>query len=326
VGGRWSVPGEVARWREAQGSAGYVSSVVGGRVEVVVTERAGQVLAEPSGSVAESSEMVWQEGGVPGRLEGEGHLPAGYVLESLKPVPGLQSTVAGILAAPDGARWREWYRRPLVGARPVAFDQHQGKNWLEREHDELNERNAALDVLESFTSPAARAARFERSVVYQDSVRLESHNRPGLAGTRELFARLDLKTRLGGARVVARDEAHRFGGRRFGEVERGTDAERGWGVKGKFNFGMMWPKEHVEALFGFDLNLAVMYSRAQGASLGSAAKDVAGQEWAERGYLVSFDATYEVHTATGGAWQDNSTLFHRGPAVEGCGEGVGAGQ
>ncbi|MBC9726008.1 hypothetical protein [Streptomyces sp. TRM68367] len=311
VGGRWSAPGEVVRWRDADGTAGYTSSSVSGRVEVAVPERAGVVLAEPS---EQSSATVWQDGAAPRPEQGEVQLPAGFELESLKPVPGLQSTVAAMLSAPGGTAWQEWYRRPLVGARPVAFDEHQGKNWLERERDQLNERNAALDALESFTSPAARAARFERAVLYYDSVRLKSHNRPGLVGTRELFARLELSTRLGQPRVVARDDEHRFGGTRFGKAEWETDAQKGWGVKGKLAGGIMVP--HGDTYLGPDLYVGLLYSRAKGASTANAGQDVATEGWRERGYLVSFDATYDVHTATGRSWQDISTLIHEGPVVE----------
>jgi hypothetical protein len=316
VGGRWSVPGEVAYWEYADSARGYTASSVAGRVEVAVPERAGVVLAELSGPSERSSATVWEDGASPRSGESEVQLPAGFELESLKPLPDLQSTVATMLAAPDGARWREWYRRPLVGARPVAFDQHQGKNWLERKRDELNERNAALDALESFTSPAARAARFERAVLYYDSVRLKSHNRPGLAGTRELFARLDLSTRLGQPRVLARDDEHRFGGTRFAKTEWETDAQKGWGVKGKLAGGIMAPASDLDTYFGAELDLGLLYSRVKGASTANAAKDVATEGWRERGYLVSFDATHEVHTVTGRAWQDISTLIHQAPVVE----------
>ncbi|MGW2520808.1 hypothetical protein ACWC09_28075 [Streptomyces sp. NPDC001617] len=314
VGGRWAVPGEVARWREADGSEGYSASVVPGRVEVVVPERGAVALADPSDSAGEASAVAWQEGPAP--ADESRYLPAGFTLEALKPVPKLQSTMAEMLAAPGGTKWRELYRRPLLGAAPVPFDQHQGRNWFERVPDELNERNASLDVLESFTSPEARMAGFERAVGLKDTVRLKSHNRAGLAGTRELFARLDLAARLTGVRVLARDDARRFGGTRFGATERGTEALRGWGVRAKLGGGIMAVIRHVVGYFGPDLDTAAMYSRVQGVSAVDAAKDVSAEEWVERGYLVSFDATYEVHTATGRAWQDISTLLHRGTAQE----------
>ncbi|MGW2716911.1 hypothetical protein [Streptomyces sp. NPDC001492] len=316
VGGRWSAPGEVARWREADAAAGYVAATIPGRAEVAVPERTVVPLAEPTQAPAEPSAPLWREGGTPRPVQREGHLPAGYRLDSLKPVPGLQSTVAGMLSAPSGTSWRELYRRPLLGSAPAAFDQHQGKNWLERTPDEINERNAALDVLENFTGPAARMAGFERTVGFKDTVTLKSHNRAGLAGNRELLARVDLSARLGDPRIVAVDEEHTFGGTRFGQVEQTSDTQRGWAVKGKLAGGVTTPLTDLRTSVGAELGGSLTYAETQGTSTAHAAEAMSADEWVERGYLVTFDVTYEVRTRKDTAWQDLATMVHRTPADE----------
>jgi hypothetical protein len=198
IGGRWAKLTDPAQWSEPRMVGGSddpgATTTVTGHVEVAAPERRGVELGAES--TLSSGEPQWHDGDVPATPDQrEGYLPVGFELDSLKPVPTLISTISAMLGTPRSSRWVDWMKRPFVGRRPA----------------DVNKPNrVGLDVLEEFASPAARMARFGRTALHRDTVRLASHNSGGLVGSRDLSAQLDHATLLANPRVVAREDEHRF--------------------------------------------------------------------------------------------------------------------
>ncbi|SDK22582.1 hypothetical protein SAMN04487820_105326 [Actinopolyspora mzabensis] len=262
----------------------------------------------------------WQRGRAP-RGHREGHLPAGFELETLKPVPGLRRTMTDMLGAITGSWWLGGLTTPLVGGRPPAFDEsvnHGMTSSRDRSSGALDQRNAALDAMESFTSTDARAARFERAALHRDTTWLQTHNSGGMVGNRELTARADLSTRLDTPRVVGRDDAHRFGGTDE-RAERGLDSKtkRNRSYRAGLDITHYFSSGNPAALIGPSFEAGGKYTTENAeTSKADTAKSGSSNRHSERGYLVRYDAVHEVRTSTRHAWQDPTRLLHRGDPDE----------
>jgi hypothetical protein len=313
AGGRWSEPGEVLHWRDSSGETdGYPVAKIEGRVEVTAAGRAGDDL-EPEAPREETG--GWQgTGGRRPELRA-GALPPGFELESLKPIPGLLGTATAMMNVPAGTSWRSWVRKAVAGPPPPDVDRHRGRRTFEREAGEPDERNVALDELENFAAPTARIAQFERVALFQDTVRLKSHNTPGLLGSRELVARIDLSARLGNPRLLARDEAHSFRHVAKTRTNREAKAETGAGYKARLSLFEVGPIGTALAE-GAELSIGGSHVHTDGVIRidGTAATDRGDR--VERGYLVGFDATYDVRTSARRDWGDVTGLWHEGAARE----------
>ncbi|WP_020486328.1 protein-glutamine glutaminase family protein [Actinopolyspora halophila] len=262
----------------------------------------------------------WQRGRAP-RREREGHLPAGFELETLKPVPGLRRTMTDMLGAVTGSRWPGRLTAPFVGGRPAAFDEsvnHGMTSSRDRSSGALDEHNAALDAMESFTSTDARAARFERAALHRDTAWLKSHNPGGMMGNRELTTRADLSTRLDTPRVVARDDAHRFGGSdERAERALGSKAKRNRNYRAGIDITHYFSSGNPAALIGPSFEAGGKYTTENAeTSKSETAKSSSSHHHSERGYLVRYDAVHEVRTSTRHSWQDPFRLLHRGAPEE----------
>ncbi|GAB3553886.1 hypothetical protein J2S53_001310 [Actinopolyspora lacussalsi] len=262
----------------------------------------------------------WQRGRAP-RHDREGHLPAGFELETLKPVPGLRRTMTDMLGAITGSRWSARLMAPFVGGRPAAFDEsvnHGMTGSRDRSSGALDERNAALDEIESFTSTDARAARFERAALHRDTTWLQSHNSGGMVGNRELTARADLSTMLDTPRVVGRDDAHRFGGTDE-RAEQGLDSKskRNRGYRLGLDITHYFSSGNPAALIGPSFEAGGKYTTENAeTSKADTAKSGSSHHHSDRGYLVRYDAVHEVRTSTRRSWQDPFRLLHRGDPDE----------
>ena len=284
IGGRWSHLGEPVRLRDG--------SSFRGEVEVVAPERVVPVYDRPA-DIESDETPRWQDGPMPTAAHREGHLPPGFQVDSLKPVPDLLPTITEMIDAPGTSRFAGWLRRPSLGSSPARFDEHKGAGVWGREPHVPDERNAARDVLESFTSLPSRAARLERSAVFHDTVVVKSHNRAGLAGSRERVARVDLSTRLANPRILAVDERHTFSVTDTVRDEQGVTHTDGWGVKVKADVWDALPLSQVtNPVFG--AGGAAGYVHADEHSRVDQLRESVTRSRTERGYLVGFDATVGV--------------------------------
>ncbi|SFE42899.1 hypothetical protein SAMN04487819_11395 [Actinopolyspora alba] len=326
IGGRWSDPPDPD-----------TTSRINSDVRVSAPERTGTRFDEPhsesdtrgtgrenrnTGAETRRSGTTdsWQRGRAP-RHDREGHLPPGFELETLKPVPGLRRTMTDMLGAITGSRWPGRLMAPFVGGRPPAFDEsvdHGMTSSRDRSSGALDERNAALDEVESFTSTDARAARFERAALHRDTTWLQSHNSGGMVGNRELTARADLSTRLDTPRVVGRDDAHRFGGTDE-RAERGLDSKtkRNRSYRLGLDITHYFSSGNPAALIGPSFEAGGKYTTENAeTSKADTAKSGSSHHHSDRGYLVRYDAVHEVRTSTRRSWQDPFRLLHRGDPDE----------
>ncbi|GAA3440169.1 hypothetical protein [Kutzneria kofuensis] len=281
VGGRWAHPGK------ALNGGGLFS----GHVEVVAQERAAPVAGHDE--IRPEGPPQWHDGPAPEFAHRPAYLPPGFQIDSLKPVPELLPTVTKMIDAPPTSRFAGWFRRPLVGSSPARFDEHKGAGVWGREPHVPDERNAARDALETFTSIPARLARFERSALYQDTAMLRSHNRAGLAGSRERVARVDLATHLANPKILGVDETHRFAVTDTTGSDQGVTHADGWGVKVKADVWDAVPLSKVTNPL-FSIGGSAGYVHAEEHARGLGLTESATRTRTERGYLVRFDATYGV--------------------------------
>ncbi|WP_345034200.1 hypothetical protein [Kutzneria kofuensis] len=177
IGGRWSQP-DTAGWRHGHEPGRRVVHSPG-TVEIDAPLRGGEdvpVDTEPSRA---DEPVTWHEGPLPAdRDHSLGELPAGFEIETLKPVPGLRNAIAELVGVPPKSGWRHVLTIPFSGTLPPQFDEHKGRRRYDRQLGQLDERNVALDALEEFASPVARATRFESAVLFQDTLRLKAHSLP----------------------------------------------------------------------------------------------------------------------------------------------------
>lgn len=307
VGGRWGDPAEKLYWRDDTATG---APVFRGEVEVVAPERAG-LTPGPGSQATGENPPVWQDGSPPESGHRAGYLPPGFQLDALKPVPDLLGTVTRMIDAPSTSRFAGWLRAPLVGRRPAGFDEHKGLGVWGREPGRADERNAARDVLENFASLPVRAGRFERAALYQDTVRLKSHNRAGLAGSRERVAQVDLAARLANPRILGMEEAHRFTATEVVAADRSTHVTRGSGVKAKIDLFEVPIVNSIVNPAGV-LGGSIMRTRQDGLSHGEGLTESVSRTRSERGYLVAFDANYEVRTSVHRDWHDAIGFRHDG--------------
>ncbi|SDQ17462.1 protein-glutamine glutaminase family protein [Actinopolyspora saharensis] len=294
------------RWSDQPDPAG--TSTIHSHVRISAPERAQTRLDDAPadspttrGNDANDDTGTWQRGHPP-RPHRQGHLPADFELDSLAPAPGLRRTVATMLGTVAGTRWTNWAVAPLLGRKPTAFDEH----------------STALDAVESFTGPDARTARFERAALHRDTAWLKSHNPGGPLGNRELTARADLSTRLETPRVVARDDAHSFGGSHE-RAERGAQStskhSRSYRLGGDLT--QYFASGNPAAMLGPTSEFGVSYTSGNAtASKSDSAKSTSAHRHTERGYLVRYDAVHEVRTSARRSWQDPLRLLHHGPPDE----------
>ncbi|MEO6086999.1 MAG: hypothetical protein ABIQ18_28195, partial [Umezawaea sp.] len=303
-GGRWADPGKPMH---AENAHRFHSEI-----EVVASERPVP-LDEPD-TGREDSTPEWHDGEPPeSQQERHGYLPPRVELDSLKPIPEMLGTVAKMVDAPREARWLTLVTSPLAGSRPVRFDEHKGLGPLSRKEGELNERNAARDALESFTSTPSRVARFERAARGADFVVLKSHNRPGAVANRERTARVELATELANPKILTVDAAHRFS---TGEI-RGTEVTQtktdSHGVKARVDFGNSFPVGTDKVTPTVIANLSGGYQWGKESSHGDTVLSTETVTRSERGYLVSFDATHKVRTKAQHTWHDIAGFGHEWP-------------
>ncbi|EWM19106.1 LigA protein [Kutzneria sp. 744] len=294
VGGRWSRL-DTAAWREGHEPARRLVHSEG-TVEIEVPLRGGLETRPGSGAEPDHAGAAgrWHDGPLPAERDRSlGELPRDFELEALKPVPGLRAAMAQLVGVPRKGGWVRALAVPFTGERPARFDEHRGRHIADRQPGQLDERNAALDALEEFAGPVARAGRFERSVVFQDTLRLKAHGSPGLLGSQEHTARVDLSTRLGAPRIIAEDDAHTFRGTGQAESSRENLAETSAEYKARFS---VFRTEPVRGVFstGADLGLGVGKAHTDGILVTGRGPVRAEREHTERAYLVSFDATYQL--------------------------------
>ncbi|GAA3440174.1 hypothetical protein [Kutzneria kofuensis] len=125
---------------------------------------------------------------------------------------------------------------------------------------------------------------------------------------------MDLSTRLGAPRIVAKDDAHTFHGTRQIDASRENAAETTAETKARLS---VFRTEPVRGVFstGADLGLGIGKQHTDGILVGGKGPVKAEHEHTERGYLVSFDATYEVRADVRrnfgdvvGFWREHDSL------------------
>ncbi|MET0189031.1 MAG: hypothetical protein ABW212_08545, partial [Pseudonocardia sediminis] len=334
IGGRWSAPANPVQWPGAPARSGdgnpaaapATTTVIDGHVEVTAPQERGTPLSEPAARRGSGwqTDPTADSGRRPGDLESgmemappreharPGHLVPGAELESLRLPTDLTGRAAEMLQAPRWQRWRNWLSWPFTGSTPAAIDEHSGKHPVgsrDRLGDQPDERTAAIDVLEAFTSPDARAARFERTVNHQDTVRLRTDNTGGVFGGRDIEAQLDLSTRLGQPGLTHFDPAHTFTRIDHTTSEHQTSANGMDGVKAKTNFTSVHTVRSPLSMMPV-LEASAKYNVTKAEESGSAAKHTTTVTTTEPAYLVSFDAIDTLRSSPAHHWQDWFGLRH----------------
>ncbi|MFD2419621.1 hypothetical protein [Amycolatopsis pigmentata] len=315
--GRWSEPARLRYWRgeaEADGRSHTAESTVRGHVDVSAPAHAGR-----DGDVlGEVPADDWHAPGEPETRMRPGDLPPGYELAGMKPVPKLASTAAALLEMPRSARWKEWLKWPFVGGRPKALDEHDDTRFVGT-HDLTRttggEHDAALDALEAFAHPARRMAAFQRTALYEDKVRLETHNIGGLAGHRELTGELGLRLRLGNPHIVGRDDEHVFTRKTGMKTTAAKGKWRSRGLRAKINVADFVPLRKY-FLGGTFAEIIPRYIRAKNEESSDGIRDTGEESHVERGYLVSYGGRYDLGASARRRWQDFYGFRHNGTRYE----------
>ncbi|MEU6128250.1 DnaJ domain-containing protein [Saccharopolyspora sp. NPDC047091] len=305
LGGTWSNPGTALPG-------------VTGEVHVAAADSPGTALGEPGGET--EPDQAWQDGPA-GHRGRDGDLPAGFELDSLAPVPGLRRTTANMLGGIPFHRWREALKRPFIGRAPAKFDEHHG-HWLRsnagRSNDPgegvLNERNAGLGGLEVFSSPEERMAGFAGAVLLGDRRELKTHNRGGVAGSRELHADISLRTRLSNPTPIRIDEHHWFTDKSNSETDRAVNLEKS--LMGKLRAGAFAVLPvNKESGMGAGLGGELAYTRGSGTAESRNAKSTEAAGHYERGYLIRYDGEHTAHTSVRRRWESLLRRLHDGTPV-----------
>ncbi|MGJ7908121.1 hypothetical protein ACOQFL_16775 [Actinopolyspora sp. H202] len=317
IGGRWSDRPGIAEWRGPNDDES--THTLSGDVEVAAPEKSGKRFDGPAPEQPQEH-SGWNKDDPPGPLERTGHLPAGFELESLKPVPGLLTTITEMLNAAPETKQRRWSAVPFVGNKPVSFDEHRGSDIFrprDKHHNALDEHNTALDAVEAFASTDFRTAQFELTALHRDTGQFRSHNTGSLFGNRELSAQVDLSTRLGTPRIVSREDDHGFEG-----TKEHTSTELGSEERKNTNYetgvdASQYITTSPTTMAGPTATASAKYTDSDTVSGNSAsAKNTSSSSRSERGYLVRFDARHEVRTSVQHTTQNYLRLLHHGDVAE----------
>ncbi|MFD6315798.1 hypothetical protein [Streptomyces nigra] len=227
-----------------------------------------------------------------------GHLPADYEIERINPVPHMLSTLAGMLAElgldTRSTRVREMVTTPLLGRKPRGFDEH----------------SPSLRAMETFASWPVRRSRFERSVIWKDTLSLNLPNTGGLLGSRMRAALVELSTTLANPSILARDDEHTFTSDRSASHATRTDDTVGRGVTAKAQASMAARPAAAVTLAG-TAEASGKRSRREGANTRHMSTTGAATQFTTRGYLVAFDVTHRLSARTHDHWTDCTGMQHQ---------------
>ncbi|WP_224390431.1 hypothetical protein [Pseudonocardia sp. ICBG1293] len=283
IGGSWSAPGPAG-------------APLPGRVGVIVPAPAADPRAGDAPGTGAATAR-WSDT-APEPFARRGNLPLRSENETVQQAPDLTVEAARLLQRPSaegtGAVVRGILRTlavPFVGTRPDLVDEpHRARRFFRHDpqRDGVNAKNAALEILESSTTPHVQQSIVDEAVARHRDVHSTTSGREGLFGQRADVLRLRQSRTLGNPRIVAVDPEHRF----THTVDPGVDVGRkvgthdGW--RGRVGaLGLAWVLDYLAAGFGGDLQIQRL--RATRSTSGEVTREPQKRTHTERGFHVVYD-------------------------------------
>ncbi|WP_224390429.1 hypothetical protein [Pseudonocardia sp. ICBG1293] len=285
IGGSWSTPGP-------DGAA------LPGRVGVIVPAPAAD---PPAGDAPGTGAATarWSDT-APEPFARRGNPPLRSENETVQQAPDLTVEAARLLHRPAatgvGAVVRGVLRplfAPFVGSRPDRIDEpHRARRFFRHDprRDGANSKNAALEILETSTSPHAQRAIGDEAAARHRDIHLTTSGREGWFGQRADLLQLRQTRTLGNPRIVAVDEAHTFTHTVDPGVDVGREAGTHGGWRGRVGaLGITWVLDHVVAGFGGDLQVQRLTTSRS--TSGGRDRELQTRTHTERGFQVVYDYT-----------------------------------